>query len=287
MLQVLVSGIVSGGLYALIALGFAMIYKTTDILNFAQGEACMLGAYVGLMLHIHTNLPYFLILVLAILFGIMLGIAIDVMVCRTLIKSPIMAVIIATLALSIIFQNSAQRIWGTTLRSFPSVFNPTPIDIHGISMTPHNLCILVVTTFLMIIFISFLKFTKLGKATQASQQNREAAMLMGINVKRVFSLTWGISFGIGACAGVLFAPLVPIEPTMGLIIIKAFAGAILGGLGSLMGAVIGGLFIGVIENIAGFYISTVAKPAIAFLVILVILIFKPSGLFGKIKAKRV
>jgi branched-chain amino acid transport system permease protein len=287
MLQVIASGIVSGSLYALIALGFVMIYKTTDILNFGQGEACMLGAYFGLMLHINTNFSYFMILVLAIFIGLLLGVAIDILVCRPLIKSPIMVVIIATLALSIILQNSAQRIWGTTLRSFPSVFNPTPLNIYGVSITPHNLCILIVTTILMIIFISFLKFTKLGKAMRASQQNRDAAMLMGINVKRVFSLTWGISFGIGTCAGVLFAPLVPIEPTMGAIIIKAFAGAILGGLGSLLGAVIGGLSIGVIENIAGFYISTVAKPAIAFLVILVILIFRPSGLFGKIKIKKV
>ena len=112
-------------------------------------------------------------------------------------------------------------------------------------------------------------------------------MLMGINVKKIFSISWGISFGIGGCAGVLFAPLVPVEPTMGLIMIKGFASAILGGLGSLMGAVIGGLLVGIFENLSGFYVSTIVKQAAPFLVILAILIFKPSGLFGKVRAKRV
>lgn len=287
LLQQIVSGITSGSIYALIALGFVVIYKATDILNFAQGEFVMIGAYFWLLVYTTFGFPYPLVFLITLCLAAILGVVIEVTVSRPLLNAPHMSVVFATVAVGIILRGLVRWIWGPFYYPFPKLFSIKPITVVGASVTPQNLWIICIVIALMLTFYFFFKFTKMGKAMRATAQNRNAASLMGIRVKRVFSMTWAISAVMGAIAGCLLAPMVTANPDMGWVIIKAFAASILGGFGSIPGAIFGGFLLGIIENLAGGYISTAFKDVAAFLVIIIILVVMPSGLFSGISKQRV
>lgn len=287
LLQQIVSGITSGSIYALIALGFVAIYKATGILNFAQGEFVMIGAYFWLLIYNAFHLPYPLVFLITLLMAAILGMVIERTVSRPLLNAPHMSVVFATVAVGIILRGMVRWIWGPFYYPFPKLFSNKPIHIAGILVTPQSIWIIVIVLALMLVFYGFFKFTKMGKAMRATAQNRTAASLMGVRVKTVFSMTWAISAVIGAVAGCLLAPLVTANPDMGWVIIKAFAASILGGFGSIPGAIVGGFLLGVIENLAGGFISTAFKDVASFLLIIIILVAMPSGLLGGISGKRV
>jgi len=280
LLQVIISGIVVGSIYALVALGFILIFKGTNIMNFAQGEMVMISAYFGLMYHIYYKMPYLIAFILTIFTAGLCGILIERIVCRPLLKSPVMSVIIATIAVSLILKNIARLVWGPIFYPFPSPFGLTPYKIGGILITPKDVGTIVITLILLVIIYYMLQFTKMGAAMMATASNQKAASIMGISIKRVFSWTWAISFGLASAAGFLLAPQVSITPEMGDIVIVVFTAAVLGGLESLTGAVVGGLLLGIISNLAGFYISTAFKDVVSFLILITILMFRPSGIFG-------
>jgi branched-chain amino acid transport system permease protein len=287
LLQQIVSGITSGSIYALIALGFVAIYKATDILNFAQGEFVMIGAYFWLLVYNTFHLPYPLVFLISFCMAGVLGMVIERTVSRPLLNAPHMSVVFATVAVGIILRGMVRWIWGPFYYPFPKMLSNRPYEIAGVLVTPQNLWIILIVLSLMLTFYLFFKFTKMGKAMRATAQNRNAASLMGIRIKTVFSMTWAISAIMGAIAGCLLAPLVTANPDMGWVIIKAFAASIIGGFGSIPGAIVGGFLLGIIENIAGGFISTAFKDVASFLLIIVILVVMPSGLLGGISKKRV
>jgi branched-chain amino acid transport system permease protein len=184
-------------------------------------------------------------------------------------------------------QSAARLIWGDDVHPFPPLFDPRVKKVYGVLITPQNVFVVIIAAGLMLTLFLFFQFTKIGKAMRATQQSLEAASLMGISVKRVFSLSWGISSALGGMTGVLIAPLVGISPGMGWIAIKALAAAILGGFNSLPGTIVGGVFLGVVENLAGGYISSAAKDITAFVVLILALVIRPTGFFGLGTVKKV
>ncbi len=285
--QQVASGLASGSLYALIAIGFVIIYKATDVVNFYQGEIAMVGAYLGYLMYLHLPLPYGVVVFITLIPGAMLGLILERIAFRTLIQQPVLSMIIATLAVGIILKSLARIIFGPVVYAFPPIFNREPLSLWSVKITVQSIWILITVTAFMFLLFLFFKFTKIGLGMRATCQDKETTLMMGVSVKGIFSLTWAISSAIGASAGVLLAPLISVEPEMGLVAIKAFAAAILGGFHSFPGAVVGSLIIGVVENLAGGYIGSAMKDIVSFIVIILALIFFPGGLFGKPMVKKV
>ena len=285
--QLIASGLILGAIYALIALGYVIIYKATQVVNFAQGEAVMVGAYIALVLYSMLGLPLGLVIPLTVVGGSIMGVLIERLAYRKLVGAPIISLIIATLAVGLILRNLARIIFGPNVYPFPPLLPPHPLRIAGVATTPQNLLILCVALLCMALLFVFFQYTWTGKAMRAVSQNRTAAALMGISVRNVFSLIWAISAALGALAGFLLAPLVVINPDMGWIALKAFVVAILGGFHSLPGAILGGFALGVLENLAGFYVSSALKDITAFLVLIAILIVRPTGFFPERTGRRV
>ncbi len=285
--QLIVSGLVLGGIYALIALGYVIIYKATSVVNFAQGEAVMIGAYIGLTVYSVLQWPVPLVFAITIVIAGALGIVIERVAYRGLLTAPVISLIIATLAVGLILRNVVRIVLGPNVYPFPPLLVNRPLRFAGVVTTPQNLLILGVCLSCMLLLFVYFRYTKWGKAMRAVSQNRTASVLMGISVKNVFSLIWGLSAGLGALAGVLLAPLLVVNPDMGWIALKAFVVAILGGFQSLPGAVLGGFALGILENLAGFYVGSAFKDIVAYLVLIAILIVRPTGLFPERTAKRV
>lgn len=287
LLQVLISGLTAGSVYALIALGFVMIYKATGVMNFAQGQIVMVSAYFGVMFYNYLNLSYPLTFLLAVLSTALLGMLLERAFCRPLIKAPESSVIIATVAIGIMLENAARFVWGPEFYSFRAPFSVTPLDLRVATVTPQELWILGITLALFAVLYAFFERSRWGMAMRAVSISQTASLLMGVSVKRVFSLTWAVNSALGGAAGILFAPLSAVTPSMGNIVATtAFAAAVLGGTKSLTGAVVGGFAIGIIENLVGFYLSTALKPLLAFVVMIAILMVRPSGLLGREAVKR-
>ncbi len=280
-MELLIGGLISGSLYGLIAIGFVLIFKATDVPNFAQGEILMISAYFGYILHSAAKLPYLLVFLLTILFAALFGIFIERIAYRSLIRRPIFSIILATIAVGIILRSGARFVWGDDVYVLPPMFSISPIALGTVSITPMNLSVLGVSILFIIVLYLFFRFTTLGKAMRATQQNKNAASLMGIRVERIFALTWAISSIFGAVAGIMLAPLILISPDMGWVAIKGFAAAILGGFSSLPGALLGGLILGITETLAGGFISSALKDIVSFVILIGILIVRPSGLLGK------
>lgn len=286
--QVVISGLTAGGVYALIALGFVMIYKATGVMNFAQGQLVMVSGYFGVMFYHYLHLPYVVTFTLTMMSTGLLGIVLERAFCRPLIKAPESSMIIATVAIGIMMENAARLVWGPEFYAFQSPFSVSPIDLGFATVTPQELWILGIALGLFAVLYLFFEASKWGMAMRAVSISQDASALMGISVQRVFSMTWAINSALGAAAGILFAPLLAVTPGMGNVVATtAFAAAVLGGAKSLPGAVLGGFAIGIIENLVGFYISTALKPMLAFVVMIGILMVRPSGLLGRAVVKRV
>jgi branched-chain amino acid transport system permease protein len=286
-LQMVLSGLTLGSLYALVGIGFVIIFKSTGVVNFAHGEMLMLGAIIALYLHGDAGLPFLPAITLAILATSVFGALVERVAFRPLRLAPIITVILATVAVGQMIRSAVRIIRGPEVSRFPSLFPTEPFSAFGVTMTPMGLSIIVFSLLLVVLFMLFFRHTRLGRGMQATSENREAATLVGISVDQTFSMIWAIGAGLAAAAGILLAPLIIITPDMGLIAIKGFIGAVLGGFTSIPGAVAGGFLLGVIENLAGVYIDGSMKDPIAFAVLLLVLWLRPAGLFVRSGAGRV
>lgn len=257
------------------------------MVNFAQGDLLMLGAFAAFTFIGLFGLPYWLGLLLAALSMAAFGYLLDAAVLRAVIGQPQFAVVMLTIGLGFIFRAAASMIWGADIQSFETPFSGTTSNFGGIVIADVNLAIIIGTAVLCVGLYLFFSFTRVGVAMQAASQNQLAAYYMGIPVKTVFSFIWAISAAVAAVAGVLLAPVALVEVNMGLIGLKAFPAAVLGGFGSIPGAIVGGLIIGAIEQFAGVYLAEGFKDVAAYIVLLVVLVVWPQGLFGQVGRKRV
>ena len=285
--QQIISGVAVGCIYALVALGFVLIYKATEVVNFAQGEFMMIGAFVAYTLIALLKLPFLPALVFTLVFMFFFGIFLDRVMFRPLVGEGAFALVMVTLGLSFTLRSVAGMVWTYDTFDFPFVFSEKPLVLGSLVISTIHLTIIVSSVILMFLLYLFFKFTDIGIAMQATSQNQLAAYLMGIGVKKVFLLTWAISAVIAAMAGILIAPISFLHANMGFIGLKAFPAAVLGGFGSIPGAIVGGLIIGLSENLAGMYLTTGFKNVFAYIILIVVLMIRPEGIFGIQEKKRV
>ena len=285
--QLVVSGIAVGMIYGVIAFGYQLTFATSKTLNFGQGEALMLGSLVGLTVTYFVG--YWAMLPVVLVFGLLQGAFVERLAVRQSIKINSEAGwIMATIALGIIFKNLAENIWGRDDLKFPSPLPETPIDVMGVRVLPMEIAIVVGALLLMAAIELFNRRSVFGKAVVATANDRDAAGLMGINTGLVITFSYALSSMTAAFAGVLIGPVTLTGARLGAVLgLKAFAVAIIGGLNSGFGVIIGGLMLGIIETMTGFYLSTGYKDVPGLLLLLLVLTFKPSGLFGKTTIKKV
>lgn len=281
--QLLISGISAGSLYALVALAMVIIYKSSEVPNFAQGEMAMLSTYVAYALLANYGLPVFSALLGALVFAAGLGVFIEWAFLRRAKAPSVLDLIIITLGFQLALHGLAGWKWGPEQKTLPLPVSDTQVISIGDGVISYvNLVTIITAVVLMLLLFLFFKYTKLGVAMKATQQNPVAARVNGIHTNRIMSLTWAMSSVIGAIAGILFAPITTLDPhLMWDPLIKGFAAAVLGGMTTLIGAALGGYLLGIIENLFGAYVSLEFKSVVAFLVIVIVLWFRPSGLFGR------
>ncbi|MCR4425263.1 MAG: branched-chain amino acid ABC transporter permease [Firmicutes bacterium] len=281
MVQVVLSGTAMGGIYALMALGFTIIYNALRLINFAQGDMFMLGATFGLTIYVMWGLPFSMAFVLAGVGVAVVGMLIERIVFRPLRGYPPLNLIIATIGVSITLRAVALMVWGSQALLFPPVFGDKPVVVGDIVVMPHYLWIVGIAVVVIVLLQAFFTFTVPGKAMRATAQNREAASLMGVNVFRMDSLAAAISAGLGGIGGVLIAPVFFVTTEMGALAgLKGFAAAVLGGFGSIPGAIAGGVVLGVAESMAASVVSTY-RDAVAFLILIGVLLWRPGGIMGR------
>jgi branched-chain amino acid transport system permease protein len=286
--QLLVGGIAQGCVYGLIALGFVLIYKATEMVNFAQGDLMMLGTFVAFSCIGTWGMNYWMGLVAAALAMAAFGYLLDATVLRRIIGQPQFAVVILTISLGFLFRSAAGFIWGHETLNFPDTpFTNRMSDVGGVILSWEHLSIIFGTLLLAGLLYLFFNYTRLGNAMLAASQNQLAAYYVGVPVKHINSLIWALSAIVATIAGVLFAPISLVEPNNGFYGIKAFAAAVIGGFGSLLGTVLGGLIIGVSETMAARYLPPGFKEIVAYLLMLVVLMLRPHGLFSTLQRKKV
>lgn len=287
LLQIIISGLETGSLYALAALGLVLIFRTSDVINFAQGEMAMFSSFVAFTLF-QNNLPYYFAFIGAIVFAIIFGFLVERIFIRPANKASIVSKMIITLGLIMIVNGLASAIFGIDSHYFRKAITRENIDLDGVIIQPNAVFIIALTLVIMLLLFYLIKHTTIGIAIRATSQNEQTAKLMGIPVSRVYSLSWIIATVLGAIAGVLIAPITNVSTTMmGEVHLKSFIAAVLGGFGSFIGPVIGGFIIGIFDNLVGFYISLTWKTVIVYGLLILILIVKPTGLFGKTHRKKV
>ena len=284
-LQHLINGISIGSVYAIIALGYTMVYGIAKMLNFAHGDVIMVGAYISFCVTNYLGLPAIVSVAAAMVVCTLLGILIEGLAYKPLRGASSLAVLITAIGVSYFLQNAAQLIWGSAPKNFTSVVTMEPIHLFNnqIVITGEVILTVVVSALVMILLTLFTGKTKTGKAMRAVSEDRHAAQLMGINVNRTISTTFAIGSALAAIAGVLLCSTVPtLQPTTGSMPgIRAFTAAVFGGIGSIPGAMLGGILLGLIETFSKVYISTQFSDAIVFFVLIIILLVKPAGLLGK------
>ena len=286
-LQLVVNGAASGCIYGLIALGFVLIYKATEMVNFAQGDIMMLGGFVAFTLIAGFHLPYWLGALLAITITAAFGYVLDAFVLRRVIGQPQFAVVMLTLGLGFIFRAVAGIAWGYDSVGFNTPFTNKTAKIGGLILGQDNLSIIVGTLLLCAVLYLFFSRTRVGVAMQAASQNQLAAYYMGIPVRTIFSLIWAISAGVACLAGILLSPVSMIDVNMGSLAIKAFAAAVIGGFGSIPGSLIGGVIVGIVEQFAGYELPAGFQEVTSNVVLLLMLFVRPQGLFAERMGKRV
>lgn len=287
----LVNGISLGSIYAIIALGYTMVYGIARMLNFAHGDIIMIGSYVVFIVMSSLGLPSIVAIMVSVLVCTVLGVTIERVAYRPLRLAPSLAVLITAIGVSYLLQNVALLLWGSSPKSFTSVVKMEPIRLFDgqLVITGETIITLVVSAILMIALTLFVNQTKMGRAMLAVSEDRGAAQLMGINVNATISLTFAIGSALAAIAGVLLCSAYPtLQPTTGAMPgIKAFVAAVFGGIGSIPGAMLGGILLGVIESLGKAYISSQMADAIVFAVLIVVLLVKPTGILGKKTSEKV
>ena len=289
LLQILISGASQGCIYGLIAIGFVLIYKATETVNFAQGELMMLGAFAGLAATTLMGFPYWAALLFAVAAVALVGLLIERLVLRPILGQPAFAIVMVTIGVGYVARGLITMIptIGTDTHSLPTPFKDELIQAGGLVIGMEHVVVIGTTVALCALLFALFRFTRVGIAMQAASQNQLAAYYMGIPVKRLNGLIWAISAAVAGVAGMLLAPITFVHANMGFIGLKAFPAAVIGGFGSLPGAIVGGLIIGVVEALSGFYLPEGFKDTAAYVVVLLMLIVKPNGLFGETLRKKV
>ncbi len=292
LVQLLINGVIIGTLYGVVAMCFVLIYKSTQIVNFAQGEFLLIGAWVCWWLLTSFQIPFWLGFPITLVFMLAFGVLLQVLVLRPMIGEPIISVIMVTIGLSIFFQAMMKWIFGVWAQPYPEVFEAKSIAIFGLNVQTPYIMSLVISLIIMAGFAWFFKFSRLGLAMRATAFNQQVAQSLGISVKMVFAMAWAISAMVSALAGVVGGMVNGVSSALSFFGIKVFPAVILGGLDSIIGAILGGLIIGVLENLAEFidgqYLNLGNLYTVApFYVLIIILMIKPYGLFGTKQIERV
>jgi branched-chain amino acid transport system permease protein len=287
LVHVVVSGLATGSIYALMALSLVIIYNATRTLNFAQGEMLMVSTFIGWAAQRVFGLPLVVTLLVAVGAAALIAWLVERVIIRRSIGATHWDVLIITLGLSLVLRAAAGLAWTHDEFPFPSFFGTRPIALGPVRLAPVSLGIIGASLALMTGIYALFAWTRLGRAMRAVAQNQRAARLMGISVERVYSRAWILAAVVGAVAGVLVAPVVFLSSKMGLIVINGFTAAVIGGFGSMPGAVLGGMLLGVIENLAPLYLPSGIRYSVPFLVLIAILLVRPAGLLGRVEQRKV
>ncbi|GIN21731.1 MAG TPA: branched-chain amino acid ABC transporter permease [Bacillus bacterium] len=286
-LDQLINGIVLGSIYALMAIGYTMVWNVLRFINFAHGEVYMGGAFVSLYLII-LDVPVWIAYVGGVVAGALIGYLMEKLVYKKMRSAPKLNLLIAAIGIAILLQNLAQLIWGASPERLASPFLDKNIIVGGMLINQHYIYIIIVTIIVMFALELFINRTLMGKAVQAAAQNINATELMGINANKVISITFAIGSGVGALAGILVGPVFLVYPTMGVFAgLKGFTASVMGGMGNVPGAMIAGIILGIVESFAAGFISSGYRDAVAMIILLVILLARPQGIFGKIVQEKV
>ena len=289
LVQLLVSGAAQGCIYGLIALGFVLIYKATETVSFAQGDLMMVGAFIGLACMTFAGFPFWLAVPASIVAMAAVGFGVERIVIRPILGEPAFSIVMLTIGIGYVARGAITMIpnVGTDTHTLPVPYRNEVLEFGGVVFAVEQLAVIGVTALLCTLLYLLFRHSKVGIAMQAASQNQLAAYYMGIPVKRLNSLVWGMAAAVAAVAGLLLAPITFIHANMGFIGLKAFPAAVVGGFGSLPGAIVGGLIIGVVESMSGFFLPEGFKDVAAYVVVLVMLMIKPNGLFGERLSKKV
>jgi len=290
--QLLVNGAIIGTLYGVVAMCFVLIYKSTQVVNFAQGEFLLIGAWVCWALLVKFNLPFWIGFPITLVFMMLFGIVLQVVVLRPMIGEPVISVIMLTIGLSIFFQAAMGWMFGVFAEPYPQIFENEAMNILGLQVQTAYIMSLIISVIIMVGFYYFVKYSRMGLAMRATAFDQQVAQSLGISVKQVFAMAWAISAMVSALAGVVVGMVNGVSSALSFFGIKVFPAVILGGLDSIVGAIVGGLIIGILENLAEFVDSqwlnlgnlyTVAP----FYILVIILMIKPYGLFGTKDIERI
>jgi branched-chain amino acid transport system permease protein len=289
-LQQVVAGLASGGIYASLALAIVLIYRSTRVVNFAQGEMAMFTTFVAWTLTDH-GVSFWPAFLLTLAFAFAGGVAVERVVIKPVERASVLTVVIVTIGLALLFNGLASAIWGSEVKEFPSAFSTRTVDLGGVAISVQDVGVIAVSLVLVLALWLFFRFTKLGLALRAAAVNPDESRLVGVRVGWMLAVGWGLAAVLGAVAGMMIAPTVFLEPNMmRAVLLYALAAAVLGGIDSPLGAVVGGLAFGVIQNLVETYVESVGAtlrlPA-ALAVMLVVLLIRPQGLFGRAEVRRV
>ena len=287
--QMTLSGISQGCIYGLIALGFVLIYKATETVSFAQGDLMMMGAFGGLAAMTWLGFPYWLAILSTVAAMGLFGMLLERIVIRPILGQPAFSVVMLTIGIGYVVRGLITMLpnIGTETHVLPVPYKDEIWKMGGLIINVEQVAVIAVTAVLCVLLFALFRYSKLGIAMQAASQNQLAAYYMGIPVRRLNGIAWGLAAAVAAIAGLLLAPITFVHANMGLIGLKAFPAAVVGGFGSLPGAIVGGLAIGIIESLSGFYLPDGFKDIAAYVVVLLMLVVKPNGLFGEQLRKKV
>ena len=291
-LEQIINGLVLGGIYALIAVGYTMVYGVIQLINFAHGEIFMFGAYFAFLCLVVLKFPLWLAVLASILLCALMGVVIDLIAYRPLRNAPRLSALITAIGISLILQNMARMIWGAEPRrdlanAKSGFLSQTVIIPGGAQLSYLDLSIIILAILLMVGLNRLISLTRIGKAMRACAQDKMAASLMGIDTNRVIGVTFAIGSALGAVAGIMVGMRETIEPTMGYYKgVAAFAAAVLGGIGNITGAMLGGVVLGIAEVLGAGYISSGYRVAISYILMILVIVFRPAGLLGRASAKR-
>ena len=292
-IQLVISGLVLGSIYALVALGFAIIFKSTSVVNFAQGELLMFGAYFCFAMVVQYKIPWFWAFLLTLVFSLCLALVIERLILRPMIGEPVISIIMVTIGLSSVLRSIITAVWGTQIEVYdPPLFPDTTVTMAGIPISQVYLWSFGLAAVLLALFGVFFKYSKAGIAMRATAFSNQVALSMGIPVKNIFALAWCIASVVSAIGGILIGSINGINVQLGHFGLKVFPAVILGGLDSIIGAALGGLIVGVLENVSDGVLKSAfglqgIKEVAPFVFLVIILMIKPYGLFGKKEIERV
>lgn len=286
-LNLVTSGLVIGALYGLVAMGFAIVYRATGMVNFAQGEVMMLVAYTAFSLTTIPGLPFLLLIPLVLAASVVIGLAIERIFIRPMLGEPMFLRVMVTIGLAVVIRSTVILIWGVEPAAFPRPFGSDPLRFAGLALYPGQIFAVVSLALLCILMAVFFRRSRIGIAMRATSNNETTALLMGIDVRRISAIAWALSAVFAAFAGLSFCLMFSLEPEISQMGLRGFPATILGGLDSVVGGALGGLIIGVVENLAGGYLGRGLKEIAGFVLIVAVLMVRPYGLYGQREIERV